>query len=256
MKRPARPKRTRLRAGSKNKPRRPDLTTDQRQTLETAIGYRFKDDNFLIRALTHPSLIDNYGGGASFSNQRMEFLGDRVLGLVIAEMLINKYPREREGFLTKLFHKLVSGQACAEVGASLNLKDYLFVDSSMQSNKASGYDKAVADAVEAMIAAIYFDGGLDAAERFIKRCWIFDTMAKDPDPNETNPKTRLSDWCGANRTDYAVYETLSTSGPDHAPVFTVKVSVAGAGEATAKGGSKAEAERFAASALLELLDKT
>ncbi len=254
MKRPSRPKRTRLRAGAKLA-RQPNLSRDKQRQLENAIGYRFNDDDILLHALIHPSLIDEYRGGAGFSNQRMEFLGDRVLGLVIAEVLINKYPKEREGFMTKHFHNLVSGQTCAEVGKDLRLRDYLFMDASMRTNVSSKYDKAVADAVEALVAAIYLDGGLDAAERFIKKCWHFDGLTKGViDPND-NPKTRLSDWCGANRTAYAVYETLATSGPDHNPVFTVKASVEGHGEATAKGGSKAEAERAAAGALLDLLEK-
>jgi len=254
MKRPSRPKRTRLRAGAKI-PRHPKLSDGKRRELESTIGYRFHDEDILIHALIHPSLIDEYRGGAGFSNQRMEFLGDRVLGLVVAEILINKYPKQREGFMTKLFHDLVSGQTCAEVGAELGLKEYLFMDASMRGNKHANYDRAVADAVEALIAAIYLDGGLDAAEKFIKRCWIFDSMSKDPDETESNPKTQLSDWCGQNKTAYAAYETLSTSGPDHAPVFTVKASVEGHGEATAKGGNKAEAERAAARALLDLLEK-
>ena len=255
MKRPARPKRTRLRASGKIT-RHPNLSSEQRRELEATIGYRFHDGDILIHALIHPSLIDEYRGGAGFSNQRMEFLGDRVLGLVVAEILINKYPKEREGFMTKLFHNLVSGQTCAEVGAELNLRNYLFMDASMRANKNANYDKAVADAVEALIAAIYLDGGLDAAEKFIKRCWIFDSMTKDPDEKESNPKTMLSDWCGANKTAYAAYETLETSGPDHAPIFTVKASVEGHGEATAKGGNKAEAERAAARALLDLLEQS
>ncbi|MEL6862534.1 MAG: ribonuclease III, partial [Pseudomonadota bacterium] len=253
--RPSRPKRTRLRAASKID-RLPSLSADKQKTLETAIGYRFKDSEHLIHALIHPSLIDEYRGGAGFSNQRMEFLGDRVLGLVIAEVLINKYPKEREGFMTKHFHNLVSGPTCAEVGASFNLRDYIFMDASMKVSKTGAYDKAVADAVEALIAAIYIDGGLDAAERFIKKCWSFDRLTKDTEDPNANPKTRLSDWCGANRTAYAVYETLETSGPDHNPIFTVKASVEDRGEAIAKGGNKAEAERAAASALLDLLDKS
>lgn len=255
MKRPTRPKRTRLRANAKMT-KQPSLSRDKQRTLETAMGYRFKDNDLLLHALIHPSLIDEYRGGASFSNQRMEFLGDRVLGLVIAEMLINKYPKEREGFMTKLFHNLVSGQTCAAVGATLDLRTYLFMDASMRGNQSASYDKAVADAVEAVIAAIYMDGGLDAAEKFIKRNWIFETLTKDPDPDQANPKTRLSDWCGTNKTAYAVYETVEKSGSDHAPVFTVRASVEGHGQATAKGSNKAEAERAAASALLDLLEET
>ncbi len=253
MKKPARPKRTRLRAAAKSK--RPSLSPDQRSALETAIGYKFKDETWLTRALTHPSLIDDYGGGAQFSNQRLEFLGDRVLGLVMAEILINKYPKEREGHLTKLFHHLVSGPTCAEAGASINLRDYLFMDRSMKRNATGTYDKAVADATESLIAAIYNDGGLDPAERFIKKCWPFDTLTKvDTTPDE-NPKTRLSDWCGGHQAPYAVYETLSTTGPDHNPVFTVRVSIEGYTEATATGANKAEAERSAAEVLLKKLDK-
>jgi ribonuclease-3 len=252
---PSRPKRTRHRAAAKAR-KRPTLTADKRKALETAIGYRFKDEAILARALTHPSLIDEYQGSVGFSNQRMEFLGDRVLGLVMAEILINKYPKEREGYLTKLFHHLVSGPVCAKVGEQINLRDYLFMDASMHSNQSSHYDKAVADAVEALIAAIYNDSGLDAAERFIKKCWIFDTLTKETAEPDANPKTLLSDWCGANRAAYAVYETVGTSGPDHAPKFTVKVSVENHGEATAKGSNKAEAERAAARALLDLLEKT
>lgn len=255
MKRPARPKRTRQRAAAKAR-KRPHLTHEQRDTLEASIGYRFKDEEQLLCALTHPSLIDEFHASVGFSNQRLEFLGDRVLGLVMAELLINKYPREREGFLTKLFHHLVSGPTCAEVGERFQLRDYLFMDASMQSNKQSQYDKAVADAVEALIAAIYHDGGLDAAERFIKKCWIFDTLTKETTEPDANPKTRLSDWCGAHKAAYAAYETLETRGPDHSPIFTVKASVDGHGHATAKGGNKAEAERAAASALLDLLEKT
>lgn len=255
MKRPTRPKRTRHRAAAKAR-KRPSLTAEQRNTLETAIGYRFRDENQLTQALTHPSLIDEYHGSVGFSNQRLEFLGDRVLGLIMAEILINKYPQEREGHLTKLFHHLVSGPTCAKVGEQFGLRDYLFMDASMHANhKSAHYDKAVADAIEALIAAIYNDGGLDAAERFIKKCWVFEAMTKDTSEPDTNPKTRLSDWCGANRAPYAVYETVSVSGPDHAPQFTVRASVEGHGEAIAKGSNKAEAERAAALALIEILEQ-
>jgi len=110
MKGKARPKRTRLRAAAKTRVKaRPVLSAEDRGTLETRIGYHFSDPEWLNRALTHPSLIDNYEGDAQFSNQRLEFLGDRVLGLVMAEILSERFPGEREGFLTRYFHKLVSG---------------------------------------------------------------------------------------------------------------------------------------------------
>ncbi|MEO1642611.1 MAG: ribonuclease III [Pseudomonadota bacterium] len=251
----ARPKRTRLRSAAKAKPKkRPMLSATERAELEAQIGYTFKEEGWLNRALTHPSLIDNYDGDAQFSNQRLEFLGDRVLGLVMAEILTARFPKEREGYLTKLFHQLVSGEACAEVGEQFGLRKYIFFDASMRHNKPGAYDKAVADAVEALIAAIYRDGGLDKAADFIRRYWIFDAFRAEAD-SSVNPKTRLSDWCGANKAPYATYKSLSQDGPPHAPVFTVEATVEGHASAEAKGGSKQEAEMAAASALLDILDR-
>ena len=244
-----RPKRTRLRAAGKAAKRtRPELDADQRADLEARLGYRFKNIDWLNRALTHPSLIDNYDGDAQFSNQRLEFLGDRVLGLVMAELLIAKFPAEREGYLTKLFHQLVSGEACADVGESIGIGPFLFIDASMEKNKRGSYDKSVADAVEAVIAAIYRDGGLGAAESFISKHWIFELV--DREVSQQNPKTRLSDWCGANRAPYAIYDIVERSGPDHEPVFTVRARVDGHGEAIEKGRSRQEAEMAAADRLL------
>ncbi len=255
MKRPLRPKRTRLRASAKSlKKQRPTLSDAARKELEGKIGYAFKDPHWLTRALTHPSLIDNYDGDAQFSNQRLEFLGDRVLGLVMAEILSEKHPKEREGFLTKVFHKLVSGETCALVGEQFHLRDYMFFDESMRQNRQGSYDKPVGDGVESLIAAIYRDGGLAAATKFIKTHWIF-----DPDQqggtSPANPKTRLSDWCGQHRAPYAAYKTISQSGPAHAPVFTVQVEVEGHGSSEAKGSNKQEAEMAAAEALLEKLEE-
>ena len=193
MMKKGRPKRTRLRAAGKSvRKRRPELDGSQQSELEKRLGYSFSNVGWLNRALTHPSLIDNFDGDAQFSNQRLEFLGDRVLGLVMAEMLIAKFPAEREGYLTKIFHQLVSGEACAQVGEEIGVGPFLFVDPSMENNKKGSYDKSVADAVEAIIAAVYRDGGLDAARDFIGRHWIMDLVEREV--SQQNPKTRLSDW--------------------------------------------------------------
>ena len=247
-----RPKRTRLRAAARTlKRRRPELDEAARADLEGRLGYTFQNVEWLNRALTHPSLIDNYDGDAQFSNQRLEFLGDRVLGLVMAELLISKFPAEREGYLTKIFHRLVSGETCAEVGEAMGLRTFLFLDSSMEKNKRGSYDKSVADAVEAIIAAIYRDGGFEPARKFISSHWIMELVEREI--SQQNPKTRLSDWCGANRTPYAVYEVLDRSGLDHEPVFTVRASVEGKGAAVEKGRSRQEAEMAAADRLLREL---
>lgn len=248
----ARPKRTRLRASAKAiKRKRPELGGEERAELESRLGYTFRNVEWLNRALTHPSLIDNFDGDAQFSNQRLEFLGDRVLGLVVAELLISRFPAEREGYLTKIFHQLVSGEACAEVGDAMELRSFLFLDPSMENNKRGSYDKSVADAVEALIAAIYRDGGLDKARDFIGRHWIMELVEREV--SQQNPKTRLSDWCGANRAPYAVYEIVERSGPDHEPVFSVRARVDGMGEAIEKGRSRQEAEMAAADRLLKEL---
>jgi len=244
-----RPKRTRLRASGKTvRRKRPELDDEQRADLEGRLGYTFSRVDWLNRALTHPSLIDNYDGDAQFSNQRLEFLGDRVLGLIMAEVLIAKFPAEREGYLTKLFHHLVSGETCAEVGEAMDLRSFLFLDPSMEKNKRGSYDKSVADAVEAIVAAVYRDGGLEAARKVIDKHWIMDLVEREV--SQQNPKTRLSDWCGANRAPYAVYDILERSGPDHEPLFTVRVRVEGIGEATETGRSRQEAEMAAADRLL------
>lgn len=255
MKRPNRPKRTRLRANAKAPSKsRPQLSAERRAELEAKLGYRFKDGNWLTRALTHPSLIDNYDGDAQFSNQRLEFLGDRVLGLVVAEVLSQRHPKQREGYLTQLFHKLVSGETCADIGETFDLRSYIFMDSSMQRNPAGQYDKATADAVEALIAAIYYDGGLSAATKFIKDHWVF-TPRETVRASEANPKTRLSDWCGANQLPYAVYAIIDQTGPAHAPHFTVEAKIEGRGSAQASGPSKQDAEKAAAAALLDKLEQ-
>ena len=246
---PARPKRTRLRASGRTvKRKRPELSADDRDRLEKKLGYAFKNVEWLHRALTHPSLIDNYDGDAQFSNQRLEFLGDRVLGLVMAELLISKFPAEREGYLTRIFHQLVSGEACADVGEAIGLRPFIFLDASMDKNQRGSYDKSVADAIEAIIAAVYRDGGLEAARAFISRHWIMELVEREV--SQQNPKTRLSDWCGANRAPYASYDIVDRSGPDHEPIFTVRASVEGHGEAIDKGRSRQEAEMAAADRLL------
>ncbi|MGB3626932.1 MAG: ribonuclease III [Henriciella sp.] len=247
-----RPKRTRLRASARAvKRQRPELDEAERADLEARLGYRFFNAEWLNRALTHPSLIDNYDGDAQFSNQRLEFLGDRVLGLVMAEMLISRFPAEREGYLTKIFHQMVSGEACAEVGEAIELQKFLFLDASMEKNRRGSYDKSVADAIEAVVAAIYRDGGLDAARAFIRRHWIMELIEREV--SQQNPKTRLSDWCGANRAPYAVYDIIERSGLDHEPLFTVRARVEGKGEAIEQGRSRQEAEMAAADRLLREL---
>ena len=206
--------------------------------LPEKLGHDFADGALLKRALTHA------GADAHHSNERLEFLGDRVLGLVVADTLFRLYPGEDEGLLTRRLHALVRAEACAEVGEKIGLWDHLILT---RSEAASGRGRGpiIGSALEAVIAALYLDGGLDAARRFIERHWDFHNFAAEI----RDPKTRLQEWAQARRAN-AVYTEISRSGPDHAPRFVVKVEVVGHGVAEGEGGSKREAEQAAAAALL------
>lgn len=197
----------------------------------------------LARALRHPS-----AGTQGGSNQRLEFLGDRVLGMVVAAMLYEAFPREAEGALSQRYSALVRREALADVARALSLGPRLAMGRG--EGAAGGRDNPanLADACEAVIGALYIDGGLDAAERFIRRHWT-PAMAADPEPPR-DAKTRLQEWTQSRALGLPVYRTLSASGPAHAPVFEVEAEVAGLGSAVATGASKRAAEQGAAAALL------
>ena len=208
------------------------------------LGHEAKDLARFDRALTHPSLgRDNY--------QRLEFLGDRVLGLVIAEWLSERFSSEGEGQLSHRLTTLVSRASCAEVGHALGVPDRLKLGKQALDDGASRSENVVGDAVEALIAALYLDGGYEAAKAFVRRHWAAMVEAHETAPR--HPKSLLHEWAeghGRRPPDYAV---VDQSGPPHAPRFTVRASVRGLGSAEGHGASKQEAETAAAAALLEQL---
>lgn len=216
--------------------------------LQARIGYEFADPGLLVRALTHASATEpaaNDNGPATY--QRLEFLGDRVLGLVIADMLARQFPDASEGELSRRLARLVSREACAEIGHELELERFMIVDENvLRGGKAA--EGLRADVCESIIGALYLDGGLEAARRFVETVWT-DRIISNAGPLR-DAKTELQEW--AHRSGLATprYREISRSGPDHAPTFRIEVIIDGTDGASARGSSKREAEHGAAEIVL------
>ncbi len=217
------------------------------QSLVEALGHPFADIALLEEALTHSSGADP--GGAD--NERLEFLGDRVLALLATEMLIARFPDLDEGDLAPRLNAMVRGETCAIVARAAGLGPHIRLSASEAGS--GGRDKAgiLADACEAVIGAIYLDGGLDAARRFVREHW--QPMMADLAVAPRDAKTALQEWTQGRGLGMPSYELVGRSGPDHAPSFRVRAAVAvGGREAAAEGEgtSKRAAEQAAAETLL------
>lgn len=208
------------------------------------LGHSAKDLSLFERALTHSSVgADSY--------ERLEFLGDRVLGVVIARALYDRHPDEPEGNLSKRYNALVARETCAEVGRELGLPELIRLGKQARGDGANQSDNVVGDVVEALIGALLLDGGMDQAERFILARW--EPLLAGQGRAPQHPKSSLQELAAARGCKPPVYELVSRIGAHHDPKFTVRVSVGKLGEATAEGSSKQEAETAAAAALLEQL---
>ena len=214
-------------------------------TLEQRIGYRFKNPALLELALTHPSLAKTQ------SNQRLEFLGDAVLGLVVARLLYDIFPGEQEGELARRQAALVRGETLATAARELGLGDVLKLTASEAALGGRETVSNLEDAFEALLGALYLDGGLEAAEAFLLPRWreLAHTMKAAP----KDAKTALQEWAQARGLAVPAYRLCDTSGPAHAPEFTVEVTLAGHAPAQAKAATKRQAEQLAAKLLLEQL---
>lgn len=212
--------------------------------LTQKLGHSFKDQALLKRALTHAS------ADSIVSNERLEFLGDRVLGLIVAEKLHALYPDDPEGALALKFNALARGAACARAAVAAGLSEHVILANSEKS--AGGRDKpAILSGVcEAVIAALYLDGGMEAARNFVERYW--EGMFEDLSHDMRDAKTRLQEWAQARgkASSAPVYTLKERAGPDHAPRFVVEACVAGFEPVTGEGGSKRQAEQEAAAKLL------
>jgi ribonuclease-3 len=221
--------------------------------LVRRLGHDFRDRSLLDRALTHASVGEGappQTHKAPRDNERMEFLGDRVLGLLVADRLHQDFPEADEGALSSRLHALVDKQACARVGADLGVGAAMRLSPGETRSGGRRKDGLIADAVEALLAAVYLDGGLDAARRVFDRVWA-EEFARPADRSVTNPKSALQEWAQGQALPLPTYRIVSRSGSDHAPTFTVEAEVQGVAPAQAQGRSRQEAEKAAAIAMLQ-----
>jgi ribonuclease-3 len=216
----------------------PDLVT----WLSDTLGHAPRDIALFRAALTHSS-------HAGESYQRLEFLGDRVLGLVMGEWLFGLFPGEPEGKLSGRLNALVSGETCAEIAREIGVGPYLRLGKQARDDGASQSSYVLGDAVEALIGALFVEDGLEAARAFVRRRWGDRVLAQVSAPK--HPKAELQEFVASKQWRPPVYTVTQRSGPHHAPHFTVSVEIPGRASATGDGSSKQEAETEAARALLK-----
>lgn len=212
--------------------------------LAEILGHSFRHPDILRRAVTHASAEPR----AWNAYERLEFLGDRVLALVVAEQLLDRFPHEREGSIAKRHVSLVRRETLAEVAHSIGLGRFLIISRGEDEAGARASDTILSDAMEAVIGALYLDGELEAARRFILRHWnpLLELDLRPPQ----DPKTALQEWAQGRRLPLPGYTTVAQTGPAHAPEFTVEVRVEGQAPQRASGKSKRLAEQAAAQAML------
>ncbi|MFL6751987.1 MAG: ribonuclease III [Sphingomicrobium sp.] len=221
--------------------------SDVADFVRGTLGHEPRDLALFERALTHSSVgPDSY--------ERLEFLGDRVLGVAIARALYDRYPTEPEGKLSRRYNALVARETCAEVGRELGVPALLRLGKQARDDGANHSDNVIGDAVEALIGALAIEAGADAAERFVVRAWRDYLEGQGRAPQ--HPKSALQELAAARGCKAPEYELVARTGAHHAPRFTIRAAVKGLGEATADGSSKQEAETAAAEALLSTLTNT
>ena len=224
------------------------LSSDLRE-FEQRIGHSFARPELLVRALTHGSI----SSPTRNDNQRLEFLGDRVLGLVMATALLGHDKSASEGQLAPRFNALVRKETCADVARAADVGKVLKLGRSEMLSGGRRKQALLGDAMEAVIAAVYLDAGFDAAQALILRLWGDRITKVEADARDA--KTSLQEWAQARGQTPPAYVELDRSGPDHAPVFTIAVRLADGREEQAQAGSKRQAEQAAAAALLNKVEQ-
>lgn len=220
------------------------MNDDVAKFVTERLAYEPADLALFESALTHSSSRgDNY--------ERLEFLGDRVLGLVMARWLYERFPNEPEGKLSKRFNTLVDRVTCGDVGREIGLPDVIRLGKQARDDRANWSDNVLGDVVEALIGAVFLERGLEAAEALIRRLWgpLIEEQRRVPQ----HPKSALQELAAARDLPNPIYEVVSKTGSHHAPRFTVRASIPTLGDAEAEGTSKQEAETQAAQALLSKL---
>jgi ribonuclease-3 len=223
---------------------RPDL-----RRLQERIGYKFRDRMVLHEALTHSSAAHGQKGKGFANYERLEFLGDRVLGLAIAEYLFHAFPDSPEGELAPRYNNLVRKETCAQIAKDIDLGPHIKLSQSEALAGGRDKDTILADACEALLGAIYLDGGWEPVKALIERLW--GPLVKDSAAIQANPKTALQEWVqGRGQKKLPRYSKVASSGPDHAPLFVYEVRVDGLEAARGKGPSRQAAEQAAAMEML------
>lgn len=221
-------------------------------TVEAKLCYAFRDKGLLALAFTHRSFINEYRDIVSEHNERLEFLGDAILGMIISDYLYTRFPDCSEGDLSLMRSRLVAAGACANYTASLDLADHLLLGKGERMNDGRGRESILANLFEAVIGAIYLDNGIEAVKEFLMWNFLeqFETILDEP---RLNPKAELQDYVQKNFQETPIYEVVSEEGPDHSKSFRIAVLIRGdlAGEGT--GPSKKEAQQAAASDALRRL---
>ena len=222
--------------------------SNELQAFTGRIGYSFRTPDLLIQALTHASM----SSPTRADNQRLEFLGDRVLGLVMAEALLSADTAAAEGQLAPRFNALVRKETCADVARDCGLGEVLKLGRSEMISGGRRKETLLGDALEAVIAAVYLDGGFDGARALILRLW--GTRVAGVDADSRDAKTSLQEWAQARGMAPPTYDEAARDGPDHQPIFTVRVTLADGATEQARAGSKRQAEQMAARALLARIE--
>ena len=216
--------------------------------VQQAIGYSFKDIDLLLAALTHSS---SHAGAKDsvVDNERLEFLGDRVLGLVISHYLIENFKTAKEGELARRFNSLVKRQMCAEIGFEIELGRFMILSAGEERSGGREKPTIIANAMEAVLGAVFLDGGYSEVDTLIQRLWS-DKLSKMPRVL-IDAKSQLQEWAQGRGFGLPQYENIHREGPDHKPIFVVEVKVAGVGSKQGEGTSIRSAEQQAAKIMLE-----
>ena len=213
--------------------------------LEKIIKYTFKKSSLLEKALTHKSYDNN------INNEKLEFLGDRVLGLVISEKLLDKFPEEKEGIIDKKFANLVNKKTCLTIARKINIKKFILLGSSHKKLERSA-DKIISDCLEAIVGAIYLDGGLKSVEKFILNFW--DEFLLKSSVTLIDSKTKLQEFSLKKFKELPKYVFFKKTGPQHRPLFKTEVQIPNSKKIIGIGSSKKNAQQNAAAKLLKILN--
>ncbi len=213
--------------------------------IEKVVEYQFKDHNLLKKSLIHKSYDNN------FNNEKLEFLGDRVLGLIISKRLIEIYPDEKEGIIDKKFANLVNKKTCSNISNNLNIKKFLLLGPSHKSLERSA-DKILSDSLEALIGAIYLDGGIKMAEKFVLNFWK--EYLENSRLTMIDSKTQLQEYSLKKYKELPKYTFYKKTGPQHRPIFKTDVQIPNSKKISGTGHSKKNAQQNAAGKLLKILN--